>query len=85
MLYNINSSDCIKIYNIRPEIIILLNQVKVNALIDSGSEITCISENFHKNHNTQFQHLPTLPTLRKIIKENLKYLKSNEILNHDIK
>ena len=35
--------------------------VKTEALIDTGSEITCISENFYENNKNKFNNCKILP------------------------
>lgn len=51
-----------------PEIKISIEDVQVEALIDTGREVTAISEDFyHQNYET-FKHCPTLPISGKLIK-----------------
>lgn len=51
-----------------PEIEILLNGVKITALVDTGSPVTCISEEVYKSHVDIFKKSPTLPVVGQIIK-----------------
>lgn len=51
-----------------PEINMSIEGVKVNALIDTGSEITCISEDFYNMNIKHFENKPTLPISGKVIK-----------------
>ena len=51
-----------------PEIAITLENTRVNALIDTGSEITCISEGFYYANQKYFSTCPTLPISGKLIK-----------------
>lgn len=73
----IPEKNCCKIFrtdgtNIKqekcPEINMDLEGIKVNALLDTGSESTCLSEEFHKTHVKEFQNKPTLPISGKVIK-----------------
>ena len=52
-----------------PEINILLENIKEKALIDTGSEISCISEEFYLRHKEILATRPTLPISGKIIKK----------------
>lgn len=45
----------------RPEICIKIQDIKVNILIDTGSKISCVSENFYKKHKNNFIKCPTIP------------------------
>ena len=51
-----------------PEIAITLENTRVDALIDTGSEITCISEEFYYAHQKDFLTCPTLPISGRLIK-----------------
>lgn len=44
-----------------PEITIVLGRIKVNALIDTGSKITCISKELFDKYSDAWKHFPTLP------------------------
>ena len=47
-----------------PEIDILIQNRPVNALIDAGSKITCISESTYDKYIEVFRTCPTLTSLR---------------------
>ena len=51
-----------------PEIEIQIENVAVKALLDSGSEITCISQEFYERHKDIFKEKPTLPIVGRVIK-----------------
>lgn len=55
-------------FNKCPTIDITLNGIKVNALIDSGSEVTAISEKFYNENLDAFKSCATLPLCGKFIK-----------------
>lgn len=44
-----------------PEITVCIGHMEISAMIDSGSEITCVSETFFKYLQRHFESLPTLP------------------------
>lgn len=44
-----------------PTIILTIQGIKINALIDSGSQVSCISEEFFTEHDTSFKKCPILP------------------------
>ena len=44
-----------------PNINVKIQGVKTEALIDTGSEITCISENFFENNKNKFKNCKILP------------------------
>lgn len=67
--YMINPSDnSINIISKCPELQITLNNTEIVALVDSSSEITCISEQFFEENLDSFKNHPTLPIVGKIIK-----------------
>lgn len=51
-----------------PEIKILIENLQVEALVDTGSEITAMSEEFYYQHSEIFRTCPTLPISGKMIK-----------------
>lgn len=51
-----------------PETRISIEGVEVNALIDTGSEVTCISGEFYETNKRRFKKCPTLPLSGKMIK-----------------
>ncbi|XP_023248187.1 uncharacterized protein LOC111643991 [Copidosoma floridanum] len=68
LLYDINPHDQISRGLKCPEIEVALVGVKVMALLDSGSEISCISEAFYETNKQELGRLPTLPLTGKYIK-----------------
>ena len=44
-----------------PNIFVKIQGIKTDALIDTGSEITCISENFFKNNKNKLKNCKILP------------------------
>ena len=44
-----------------PNIYVKIQGVETEALIDTGSEIICISENFFKNNKSNFENFDILP------------------------
>ena len=68
LLYDIDpEGENIKIFKC-PEINIKLENINVRALLDSGSEITCISQEFYEKFKGVFEKKPTLPIVGKVIK-----------------
>jgi predicted aspartyl protease len=51
-----------------PEILIQINNVKVNALIDTGSSITCLSESWFKDNQQLMKPYEELPLTNTVIK-----------------
>ena len=52
-----------------PEPSIFIEGIKVKALLDTGSEITCISPEFYENHTKNiFKGIPTFPICGKVVK-----------------
>ena len=49
-----------------PELSIFIEGIK--ALLDTGSEITCISQKFYEKHSNIFKGKPTFPICGKVIK-----------------
>ena len=49
-----------------PELSIFIEGIK--ALLDTGSEITCISQEFYEKHSNIFKGKPTFPICGKVIK-----------------
>ena len=46
-----------------PNIYVKIQRVETKALIDTGREITCISENFIENNKNKFKNCEILPLL----------------------
>lgn len=46
-----------------PKIKVQVQGVNVEALIDTGSEITCISEDFYNENHSSFEECPCLPVV----------------------
>ena len=44
-----------------PQTIIFIEKIEVNSLIDTGSQISCISQQFFNNNLEILKHCPTLP------------------------
>ena len=55
-----------------PNIDITIENIKTSALYDSGSEITCISEQFYQNNLNNFKNCAKLPINGKIAKGAIK-------------
>ena len=51
-----------------PELDINIEGIQTKALIDSGSEVTCLSEEYYNKYVNIFKNKPTLPITGKIIK-----------------
>ena len=51
-----------------PEINIEIENIQVKALLDRGSKITCISQDFYFKFKETFASKPTLPIVGKVIK-----------------
>ena len=51
-----------------PELSIFIEGIEVKALLDTGSEITCISQEFYEKHSNLFKNKPTFPICGKVVK-----------------
>ena len=68
LLYDVDpSGEDIKIFKC-PEIHIKIENIAVKALLDSGSEVTCISQEFYERNQGIFEEKPILPISGKVIK-----------------
>ena len=53
--------EIVKKVDVCPNIFIKIRGIKTDAFIDTGSEITCISENFFENNKNKFKNCKILP------------------------
>lgn len=51
-----------------PEIKLEISGVPVQALVDTGSEVSCISQELYERYRAVFEKVPTLPVMGQIIK-----------------
>ena len=63
-----NDEDTAKNNGKCPEIDIEIKGLHVRGLVDTGSPITCISEEFFLTNNKSFQTCPRLPVIGQVIK-----------------
>ncbi|KAJ8666504.1 hypothetical protein QAD02_008166 [Eretmocerus hayati] len=68
LLYDIEppGENCVK--RKCPEIVMEIEGIDISTLVDSGSEVTCISEDFYLQHQDVFKICPTLAISGKIIR-----------------
>ena len=51
-----------------PEIDVQLQETLIKALVDTGSQVTCLSEEFYNKNFQKFQKCPTLPVVGTVIR-----------------